>query len=105
MVISVSMRDEASLARSSPALLLSSCYLLWKQLKLKRYCSKSVVKYPQCGIRRQSTYADAEVTGSFAVEGEILDGIITSSRGEVKRICSENATSSIVTPSNEFASP
>ncbi|XP_050896916.1 uncharacterized protein LOC127103728 [Lathyrus oleraceus] len=41
--------------------------------------------------------------GSFAVEGEILDGIITSSRGEVKRICSPNVTSSIVTPSNEFA--
>ncbi|KAI5423952.1 hypothetical protein KIW84_030249 [Lathyrus oleraceus] len=46
-----------------------------------------------------------QVTGSFAVEGEILDGIITSSRGEVKRICSEHATSSIVTPSNEFSSP
>ncbi|KAI5386314.1 hypothetical protein KIW84_072740 [Lathyrus oleraceus] len=47
---------------------------------------------------------ELHVTGSFAVEGEILDGIITSSRGEVKRICNENATSSIVTPSNEFAS-
>ncbi|KAF8402928.1 hypothetical protein HHK36_011021 [Tetracentron sinense] len=30
------------------------------ELKLRRYGSKSVVKYPRCSIRRQSTYADAE---------------------------------------------
>ncbi|WJX74441.1 hypothetical protein P8452_58093 [Trifolium repens] len=30
------------------------------ELKLKWYGSKSVVKYPRCSIRRQSTYADAE---------------------------------------------
>lgn len=33
-----------------------------KQLKLRWYGSKSVVKYPRCSIRRHSTYADAEVT-------------------------------------------
>lgn len=35
-------------------------YLL--QLKLRLYGSKSVVKYPRCSLRRQSTYADAEVS-------------------------------------------
>ncbi|GMH12748.1 hypothetical protein Nepgr_014589 [Nepenthes gracilis] len=30
------------------------------ELKLRWYGSKSVVKYPRCSIRRQSTYADAE---------------------------------------------
>ncbi|GAB2274388.1 hypothetical protein Dimus_009154 [Dionaea muscipula] len=30
------------------------------ELKLRSYGSKSVVKYPRCSIRRQSTYADAE---------------------------------------------
>ena len=31
------------------------------QLKLRWLGSKSVVKYPRCSIRRQSTYSDAEV--------------------------------------------
>ncbi|OMO67786.1 hypothetical protein CCACVL1_20315 [Corchorus capsularis] len=30
------------------------------ELKLRRYGSKSVIKYPRCSIRRHSTYADAE---------------------------------------------
>ncbi|KAF1899111.1 hypothetical protein Lal_00019232 [Lupinus albus] len=30
------------------------------ELKLRRFGSKSVVKYPRCSIRRQSTFADAE---------------------------------------------
>ncbi|XP_022753824.1 uncharacterized protein LOC111302150 [Durio zibethinus] len=30
------------------------------ELKLRWYGSKSVVKYPRCSIRQQSTYADAE---------------------------------------------
>ncbi|KAK6935843.1 hypothetical protein RJ641_032873 [Dillenia turbinata] len=30
------------------------------ELKLRRYGSKSVVKYPRCSLRRQLTYADAE---------------------------------------------
>ncbi|KAL1345317.1 hypothetical protein HN51_019081 [Arachis hypogaea] len=30
------------------------------ELKLRWYGSKSVVKYPRCSIRRQSTYSDAE---------------------------------------------
>ncbi|GER35643.1 PGR5-like protein [Striga asiatica] len=31
------------------------------ELKLRWYGSKYVVKYPRCSLRRQSTYADAEV--------------------------------------------
>lgn len=30
------------------------------ELKLRSYGSKSVIKYPRCSLRRQSTYADAE---------------------------------------------
>ncbi|KAJ7012619.1 hypothetical protein NC653_002617 [Populus alba x Populus x berolinensis] len=30
------------------------------ELKLRWYGSKSVVKYPRCSLRRQSTYSDAE---------------------------------------------
>jgi hypothetical protein len=32
------------------------------QLKLRVYGSPSVVKYPRCSLKRQSAYADAEVT-------------------------------------------
>lgn len=34
------------------------------ELKLRHYGSKYVVKYPRCSLRRQSTYADAEVDPS-----------------------------------------
>ncbi|KAL5097796.1 hypothetical protein RYX36_002123 [Vicia faba] len=51
-----------------------------------------------------SAEGELSMTGSFADEGEILDGIITRSRGEVKRIYNPKVVSSIVTPSNEFTS-
>lgn len=35
--------------------------LIGKQMKLRWYGSKCVVKYPRCSLRRQSAYADAEV--------------------------------------------
>ncbi|KAK8709875.1 hypothetical protein V6N13_060875 [Hibiscus sabdariffa] len=41
-------------------------------------------------------------TASFADDGEILDGMITRSRGEMRRICSPKVTSSTTTPSKEF---
>ncbi|KAJ6849278.1 PGR5-like protein 1B, chloroplastic [Iris pallida] len=37
------------------------------ELKLRLYGSKSVVKYPRCSLRRQSTYADAEEDPSQVV--------------------------------------
>ncbi|XP_038706132.1 PGR5-like protein 1B, chloroplastic [Tripterygium wilfordii] len=39
------------------------------ELKLRSYGSKSVVKYPRCSLRRQSTYADAEedISQAFAL--------------------------------------
>ncbi|KAK4492656.1 hypothetical protein RD792_003475 [Penstemon davidsonii] len=39
---------------------------------------------------------------SFAEGGEILDGIITRGRGEIKRICSPRVTSSSTTPAKDF---
>ncbi|KAK7329615.1 hypothetical protein VNO77_23785 [Canavalia gladiata] len=43
-------------------------------------------------------------TASFTDGGEILDGIITRSRGEVRRICSPKVMISTATPSLEFTS-
>ncbi|KAL5991900.1 hypothetical protein ACLOJK_012811 [Asimina triloba] len=40
------------------------------ELKLRWYGSKSVVKYPRCSLRRQSTYADAEVKYPLVVGQE-----------------------------------
>ncbi|RWR76726.1 PGR5-like protein 1A, chloroplastic [Cinnamomum micranthum f. kanehirae] len=37
------------------------------ELKLRLYGSKSVVKYPRCSLRRQSTYADAEEDPSLVL--------------------------------------
>lgn len=39
---------------------------------------------------------------SFADGGEILDGIITRSRGEIKHICSPKVTSSSSTPAKDL---
>jgi len=41
---------------------------------------------------------------SFADDGEIFDGIITRSRGEIKRMCSPRVPSSDATASKEFRS-
>ncbi|XVF62377.1 hypothetical protein PTKIN_Ptkin09bG0003100 [Pterospermum kingtungense] len=43
-------------------------------------------------------------TASFADDGEILDGMITRGRGEIRRICSPKVTSSTATPSKELQS-
>lgn len=39
---------------------------------------------------------------SFADGGEILDGIVTRSRGEVKHMCSPKVTSSSATPAMDL---
>lgn len=39
---------------------------------------------------------------SFADGGEILDGIITRSRGEIKHMCSPKITSSSTTPGRDL---
>lgn len=41
---------------------------------------------------------------SFADGGEILDGMVTRSRGEIRRTCSLKVTSDTATPSKEFRS-
>lgn len=41
-------------------------------------------------------------TASFADDGEIFDGMITRSRGEIKHVCSPKVTSSGAAPSKEF---
>ncbi|KAI4335046.1 hypothetical protein L6164_013729 [Bauhinia variegata] len=51
-----------------------------------------------------ATEGDLGRTASFADDGEILDGMITRSRGEIRRICSLKITSSTSTPSKELAS-
>ncbi|CAK7326269.1 unnamed protein product [Dovyalis caffra] len=49
-----------------------------------------------------ATEAEMSRTASFADDGEILDGMITRSRGEIKRMCSPKVTTSDATPSKEF---
>ncbi|KAB5544610.1 hypothetical protein DKX38_012722 [Salix brachista] len=49
-----------------------------------------------------ATEAEMSRAASFADDGEILDGIITRSRGEIKRTCSPKVTSSDATASKEF---
>lgn len=39
---------------------------------------------------------------SFADGGEILDGMITRSRGEIKHMCSPKVSSTSATPSKDF---
>ena len=41
---------------------------------------------------------------SFGDDGEILDGIVTRSRGEIRRMCSLKVTSCTTTPSEEVRS-
>lgn len=43
-------------------------------------------------------------TASFADEGEILDGMITRSRGEIRHVCSPKVASSPTASSKEFKS-
>jgi hypothetical protein len=43
-------------------------------------------------------------TASFVRDGEILDGIITRSRGEIRRTCSLKVTSYTATTSKELRS-
>uniref|UniRef100_A0A803KRW5 Uncharacterized protein n=1 Tax=Chenopodium quinoa TaxID=63459 RepID=A0A803KRW5_CHEQI len=40
---------------------------LYRQLKLRWYGSKYVMKYPRCSLRRQSTYADAQCEASAII--------------------------------------
>ncbi|KAJ1414341.1 Bicarbonate transporter, C-terminal [Sesbania bispinosa] len=49
-----------------------------------------------------ATEGDLSRTASFADDGEILDGFVTRSRGEVRRVCSPKVMSSTATPSKEL---
>lgn len=40
---------------------------------------------------------------SFADSGEILDGMVTRSRGEIRRVCSFKVASLSATPSKDFS--
>ncbi|XP_038723782.1 probable boron transporter 2 isoform X2 [Tripterygium wilfordii] len=51
-----------------------------------------------------ATEAELSRTASFANDGEILDGMVTRSRGEIRRMCSPRLTSSTAMPSKEFSS-
>ncbi|KHN44685.1 Putative boron transporter 2 [Glycine soja] len=51
------------------------------------------------------TEGDLSRTASFADDGEVLDGIITRSRGEVRRVCSPKVMKSTPNLSQELTSP
>ncbi|GMP87395.1 hypothetical protein CsSME_00039788 [Camellia sinensis var. sinensis] len=48
-----------------------------------------------------ATEADLGAGASFAEDGEILDEMVTRSRGEIRRICSPKVTSSTATPTKD----
>ncbi|CAK8531497.1 unnamed protein product [Lathyrus sativus] len=81
-------------------------YILPKFFKGAHLQDLDAAEYEEAPALPFNISADGELsrTDSFAHEGEILDGIITRSRGEVKRICSPNVMNSIVIPSKEFTS-
>ncbi|PRQ39559.1 putative bicarbonate transporter [Rosa chinensis] len=49
-----------------------------------------------------ATEREMSRAASFADDGEILDGVMTRSRGEIRHVCSPKVTSSTTTPSKEF---
>ncbi|KAK3190315.1 hypothetical protein Dsin_029876 [Dipteronia sinensis] len=57
---------------------------------------------PALSFNRPSEREMSSRTASFADDGEILDGMVTRSRGEIRRICSLKLTSDSATPIKEF---
>ncbi|MCH90992.1 boron transporter 2-like [Trifolium medium] len=83
-------------------------YILPKFFKGAHLQDLDAAEYEEIPALPLNLSAEGELsrTASFAEDGEMLDGIITRSRGEVRRICSPKVTSlsSTVKPSKEFTS-
>ncbi|KAH7513529.1 hypothetical protein FEM48_Zijuj12G0210000 [Ziziphus jujuba var. spinosa] len=80
-------------------------YILPKFFKGAHLQDLDAAEYEETTALSFSLATEGELgrTASFASDGEILDGMITRSRGEIRRICSLKLTSSAATPCKEFA--
>lgn len=81
-------------------------YILPKFFKAAHLQDLDAAEYEEIPALSFSLATEAEMSraASFADDGEILDGIITRSRGEIKRMCSPRVPSSDATASKEFRS-
>lgn len=81
-------------------------YILPKFFKAAHLQDLDAAEYEEIPALSFSLATEAEMSraASFADDGEILDGIITRSRGEIKRMCSPRVPSSDATASKEFGS-
>lgn len=81
-------------------------YILPKFFKAVHLQDLDAAEYEEIPALSFSLATEAEMSraASFADDGEILDGIITRSRGEIKRMCSPRVPSPDATASKEFRS-
>ncbi|KAK7853969.1 putative boron transporter 2 [Quercus suber] len=81
-------------------------YILPKFFKAAHLQDLDAAEYEEASALSFNLATDGEMgrTASFADDGEILDGIVTRSRGEIRRMCSLKVTSCTATPSKEFRS-
>lgn len=81
-------------------------YILPKFFKAAHLQDLDAAEYEEIPALSFSLATEAEMSraASFADDGEILDGIVTRSRGEIKRMCSPRVPSSDATASKEFRS-
>ncbi|KAH8501010.1 hypothetical protein Peur_042773 [Populus x canadensis] len=81
-------------------------YILPKFFKAVHLQDLDAAEYEEIPALSFSLATEAEMSraASFADDGEIFDGIITRSRGEIKRMCSPRVPSSDATASKEFRS-
>ncbi|XP_052203790.1 probable boron transporter 2 [Diospyros lotus] len=79
-------------------------YLLPKFFKGPHLQDLDAAEYEEAPALSFNLDGDICSMASFADGGEILDGIITRSRGEIRHVCSPKVTSSSPTPAKDFAS-
>ncbi|KAF5199518.1 Boron transporter like [Thalictrum thalictroides] len=83
-------------------------YLLPKFFKGAHLQDLDAAEYEEAPALPFNLACQGGETGPFAESGEIMDEIVTRSRGEIRRICSPKVTSSTSTPlkeSKSFQSP
>ncbi|XP_060197639.1 boron transporter 1-like isoform X5 [Lycium barbarum] len=79
-------------------------YLLPRFFKGAHLQELDAAEYEEAPPLSSCSMARQENEGSFADDGEILDGMMTRSRGEIRRMCSSKVTSCNATPARDSIS-
>ena len=87
----------------------SSIFNMWQEREMSRPTSftremSRSASFAKDMSRNTSFAKDMSRSSSFASDGEILDGMVTRSRGEIRRMCSLKHTSCSETSSKELKS-